>query len=92
MRPRAVQVVNQKEEDPESARQEKPFLKMYLARIIKDQVEELLEGRVERREKKLQLYIKYYFMIAKKKLYYLCIIRTYIYVNNFFMEVFDDML
>jgi hypothetical protein len=78
MRPRAVQVVNQKEEDPESARQEKLFLKMYLAWIIKDQVEELLEGRVERREKKITVVHKVLVMIAKKKLYYLCIIRTYI--------------
>jgi hypothetical protein len=78
MRPRAVQVVNQKEEDPESARQEKPFLKMYLAWIIKDQVEELLEGRVERRGKKITFVHKVLLMIAKEKLYYLCIIRTYI--------------
>jgi hypothetical protein len=47
---------------------------------------------VERREKKITVVHKVLLMIAKKKLYYLCIIRTYIYVNNFFMEVFDDML
>jgi hypothetical protein len=50
MRPRVVQGVNQKEEDPEPARQEKPSLRTSFARIIEDQVEELLEGMLERRK------------------------------------------
>jgi hypothetical protein len=49
-RPRAVQGVNQKEEDLEPARQEKPSFRMSFARMIEDQVEELLEGMLEWRK------------------------------------------
>jgi hypothetical protein len=40
--------MNQKEEDLEPARQEKQSLRMSFNRIIEDQVEELLEGMLER--------------------------------------------
>jgi hypothetical protein len=43
--------VNQKEEDPDRARQEKPSLRLSFARVIEDQVEKLLEGTLERRNK-----------------------------------------
>jgi hypothetical protein len=49
-RPRAVQGVNQKEEDPEPPCKEKPSLRMSFARIIDNQVEELLEGMLKWRK------------------------------------------
>jgi hypothetical protein len=42
--------VNQKKEDHEPVRQEKLSLRMSFARIIEDQIEELLEGVLERRK------------------------------------------
>jgi hypothetical protein len=42
--------VNQKEENPEPARQKKLSLRMSFARIIEDIVEELLEGILEMRK------------------------------------------
>jgi hypothetical protein len=42
--------VNQKEKDLKPARQEKPSLRMSFALIIEDQVEELVDGMLERRK------------------------------------------
>jgi hypothetical protein len=41
--PRVLQLVNQKDEDPESARQEYPPLRTFFALMTEDQIEELLE-------------------------------------------------